>query len=400
MLLLDISIKFLEFFLKILTGYTALLGILFLVPWKKYPVVAPKTRFAVLLPARNEENVIGHIIESLQAQNYPKDLYDVIVIPNNCTDDTQGAALRAGAKVMHCTGPVSTKGEVLHQIVDCLMGSYDAYVVFDADNMVDAQFLARMNDAIAAGAKVAKSRQCALNPYDNWVSGGYDLYFQSHTILHNRGRAPLKLSAKLVGTGFMVTDSLLQEMGGWNTYTLTEDIEFASQCAILGHRVYFVPDALTYDEQPLSFAVSMRQRWRWSAGVQSVANRYTGRLLTERPSWVSWDLACHINMIYVQLLTLIPAAYATVFYASDHLLTDAIITVLGFIGSSILMGLFLSITARRNPLKQWKAILMYPVFLLSWYPLHIRAFFNKPKSWSPIVHGTDLGREKSKEAIK
>lgn len=400
MLLLDISIKFLEFFLKILTGYTALLGILFLVPWKKYPVVAPKTRFAVLLPARNEENVIGHIIESLQAQNYPKDLYDVIVIPNNCTDDTQGAALRAGAKVMHCTGPVSTKGEVLHQIVDCLMGSYDAYVVFDADNMVDAQFLARMNDAIAAGAKVAKSRQCALNPYDNWVSGGYDLYFQSHTILHNRGRAPLKLSAKLVGTGFMVTDSLLQEMGGWNTYTLTEDIEFASQCAILGHRVYFVPDALTYDEQPLSFAMSMRQRWRWSAGVQSVANRYTGRLLTERPSWVSWDLACHINMIYVQLLTLIPTAYATVFYPSDHLLTDAIITVLGFIGSSILMGLFLSITARRNPLKQWKAILMYPVFLLSWYPLHIRAFFNKPKSWSPIVHGTDLGREKSKEAIK
>ena len=386
--------------MKILTGYTALLGILFLIPWKKYPVVAPKTRFAVLLPARNEENVIGHIIESLQAQNYPKDLYDVIVIPNNCTDDTQGAALRAGAKVMHCTGPVSTKGEVLHQIVDCLMGSYDAYVVFDADNIVDAQFLARMNDAVCAGAKVAKSRQCALNPYDNWVSGGYDLYFQSHTILHNRGRAPLKLSAKLVGTGFMVTDSLLQEMGGWNTYTLTEDIEFASQCAILGHRVYFVPDALTYDEQPLSFAVSMRQRWRWSAGVQSVANRYTGRLLTERPSWVSWDLACHINMIYVQLLTLIPTAYAIVFYSSDHLLTDAIITVLSFIGSSILMGLFLSITARRNPLKQWKAILMYPVFLFSWYPLHIRAFFNKPKSWSPIVHGTDLGREKSKEAIK
>ncbi len=400
MLLLDILIDIIGIIVKILTGYTAIMGILFLIPWKKYPVVTPKTRFAVLLPARNEENVITHVIESLHAQEYPKELYDIIVIPNNCTDDTEGAALRAGAKVMHCTGPVSTKGEVLHQIFDCIMGSYDAYLVFDADNIVDSQFLARMNDAVAAGAKVAKSRQCALNPYDNWVSGGYDLYFQSQTILHNRGRAPLNLSAKLVGTGFMVTDSLLQEMGGWNTYTLTEDIEFAAQCAMLGHRVYFVPDALTHDEQPVSFGVSMRQRWRWSAGVQSVANRYTGRLLSVRPSWLRWDLASHINMIYVQLLGLIPVLYGLLHFTPLGALKSVALAVLGFIGSSILMGLFLSVTARRNPLKQFKAILLYPLFLASWYPLHIRALVDKPKTWKPIVHGVASNREKINESIK
>lgn len=400
MLVIDVLIELLGIFVKLLMGYTAVMGILFLIPWKKYPVASPKTRFAVLLPARNEETVIPHIIESLQAQDYPKELYDIIVIPNNCTDDTEGAALKAGAKVMHCTGPVSTKGEVLHQILDCIMGSYDAYLVFDADNIVDPRFLARMNDAIAAGAKVAKSRQCALNPYDNWVSGGYDLYFQSHTLLHNRGRAPLNLSAKLVGTGFMVSDSLLQEMGGWNTETLTEDIEFAVQCAMQGQRVYFVPDALTYDEQPLSFQVSMRQRWRWSAGVQSVANLYTGRLLSMRPNWLRWDLASHINMIYVQLLAQIPVLYALFSLAPLGALKSIAVSILSFIGSSILMGLFLSVTAKRNPLKQWKAILLYPLFLISWYPLHIRALVNKPKTWKPIVHGVASNREQVRDSNK
>ena len=201
--MLDVIVNILGWIAKILVGYTTVMGIFCLLPKKKYPIVTPKTKFAVLLPARNEENVIGVIIKSLQAQDYPKELYDIIVIPNNCTDDTEGAALRAGAKVLHCTAPVSTKGEVLHQILGVLKGQYDGYIVFDADNVVDAQFLARMNDAVCAGAKVAKSRQCALNPYDNWVAGGYDLYFQSLHLLHSKARMWFPLSAKLIGTGFM-----------------------------------------------------------------------------------------------------------------------------------------------------------------------------------------------------
>src|SRR5699024_113293 len=61
---------------------------------------APRCRFAVLVAARNEQAVIGHLVETLQQQDYPKELYDVIVIPNNCTDDTAGVAQRAGALIM------------------------------------------------------------------------------------------------------------------------------------------------------------------------------------------------------------------------------------------------------------------------------------------------------------
>ena len=380
--------KILGLIAEILAGYTTLMGVFCLLPRKRYPRTQPKTRFALLIAARNEENVIGTLIESLQAQDYPKELYDIIVIPNNCTDDTEGVALRAGAKIVHCAAPVSTKGQVLHQTFAQLAGQYDAYCVFDADNVVDPQFLAAMNDAVAAGAKVAKSRQCALNPYDNWVSGGYDLYFQSINLLHSRARDHFPLSAKLIGTGFMVTDALLQKMDGWNTVTLTEDIEFACMSAMIGERVFYVQDALTYDEEPLSFAVSMRQRRRWSAGVQSVANRYTGKLLAKRPCWLRWDLAIHINMIYAQLIALFPVVYGALRMPVLLGIHTILYSLLGFAAGSMVMALLLCLTAKRNPRKQWKAILMYPVFLASWYPLHFWALFYKPKTWKYIPHGT------------
>ena len=390
---MDIVIAVLGWIAKILVGYTTVMGIFCLLPKKKYSIAPPKTKFAVLLPARNEENVIGVIIKSLQAQDYPKELFDIFVIPNNCTDDTEGAALRAGAKILYCTAPVSTKGEVLHQILGILQGQYDAYCVFDADNIVDSQFLARVNDAICAGAKVAKSRQIALNPYDNWVSGGYDLYFQSLNLLHSKARMWFPLSAKLIGTGFMVTDVLLQKMGGWNTKTLTEDIEFAVQSALAGEKVYYVPDALTYDEEPLSFAVSMRQRRRWSAGVQSVANRYSAKLLFSAPCWLRLDLLAHINMIYMQLVALIPIVYGALQLPFASAAYTLLYSLAGFVAGGIAMGLLLCLTAKRDPRKQWKAILMYPVYLASWYPLHFWALFYKPKTWKYIPHGTAKNRQ-------
>ena len=161
----------------------------------------------------------------------------------------------------------------------------------------------------------------------------------------------------------------------------------AAQCALLGQRVYYVPDALTYDEEPVSFTTSMRQRRRWSAGVQSVANQYTGKLVKKRPSWLRWDLACHINMIYVQLLAFLPILYGFLNLPISKIVMSLGISFLSFWLGTTVMGFFLSVTARRNPLKQWRAVTLYPLFLASWYPLHIWALFAKPKQWTPIAHG-------------
>lgn len=381
------AIDILFWICKILTFYTAALSVFFLLPRRTCPIAAPKTRFAVLIPARNEENVIGSIIESLRKQDYPIALFDVYVIPNNCSDDTAGAALRSGARILNCRCAVSSKGEVLHDILDQLKGRYDAYCVFDADNIVDPAFLSRMNDRVCAGAHAAKSRQIALNPYDSWISGCYDLYFANCNLLYSQPRDRLGLNAKLVGTGFMITDDLLRRMGGWNTVTLTEDTEFAAQCAILGERVHYVPEALTYDEQPLTFSLSLRQRRRWSAGVLSTAARYIPRLLT-KPTPRRLDYAIFLCMIPVQLLAVVPVLYELIGMEIAGIITTLAVSLVSFCGGAIATSLLLALVNRRDLRRFWKSIVTYPVFLVSWYILHFTCLFVKPKVWHPIPHGT------------
>ena len=124
----------LSLILKIFTVYTAIVSLFFLLPRRKIPRAQAKTRFAVLLAARNEEAVIGRTVGQLLAQHYPAELFDVYVIPNNCTDDTEGAARRAGARILPCLGPVRNKGDALHCAFAALKDSgYDAYCVFDAE---------------------------------------------------------------------------------------------------------------------------------------------------------------------------------------------------------------------------------------------------------------------------
>ena len=145
----------------------------------------PKHKFAIIIPTRNEQDVIGALIKSLQKQKYPEDLYDIIVVPNNCTDDTAGAAKKAGATVMECTVPVKVKADALRFAFKNLKErkDIDAYVIFDADNLVHPDFLARMNDALCEGIQVGQCFRDSKNMGDNWLTGSYTLFYFIQNIL-------------------------------------------------------------------------------------------------------------------------------------------------------------------------------------------------------------------------
>lgn len=240
------------------------------------PCAAPQKRFALVVAARNEAAVIGHLVDSLQALDYPRELYDVIVAPNNCTDDTEAIAARHGAHIFHAQGKIRSKGEVLTQVVDKLVlpGPYDAMCVFDADNLVDGRFLARMNDVLCGGAQVAQGFRDSKNPEQSAISGCYSICYWMLNRFYNGARSTLRLSALVNGSGFAVTTALLRRLGGWHTVTMTEDYEFSAQCAMLGERVHFVPDAVIYDEQPLTFVQSWKQRRRWTTGSLQGLQQY------------------------------------------------------------------------------------------------------------------------------
>lgn len=375
--------------------------IIALFAWKRprpYPKSRPRTRFACLIAARNEEAVISALVESLRAQSYPAALYDIYVIPNNCTDDTEGAARAAGAQIFRCFEPVRCKGDALHEAVSWLLPrGYDAFCVFDADNLVHQDFLSHMNDAFCAGARVAKARMRVKNPGDSWVAGCYGLYFALFDVFFNRPRAALGLSAKLVGTGFAVHREVLLRQGGWNTETIAEDAEFAAQCACRGERVWWVSEALTFDEAPASFRVSLTQRLRWCSGIQCVAREKLGDLVralgrADEPRVI--DMMFFLCAPFVQVLSLVPGLL---------LFLDALLCgmaggwMLFLAGSLLLVGAGMIVLAAAAAVSfgyrgrgMIKSVLLFPLFMASWLPLQVMAALHPVRSWRPIRHSRAL----------
>ena len=133
-------------------------------PIPRSPETAARHRFAVLIPARNEEAVIENLVDSLMRQDYPRECYDVYVIVNNSTDRTAALAEVAGAKILRPDGPVSSKGEALRFAFSALRdGDAEAYVIFDADNVVDRGFLSEMNRQYESGAEIVQGRRSGKN---------------------------------------------------------------------------------------------------------------------------------------------------------------------------------------------------------------------------------------------
>ena len=358
-----------------------------------------RTRFAILIAARNEELVIGPLINSLLAQDYPSDLYDIWVVPNNCTDNTALAARNFGARVLECTAPVKSKGEVLRFAYNRLRGRrYDAWLVFDADNVVDPRFLAEMNNARMAGARAAQGYRDSKNPYDTAVSGCSSIYYWMMDRFHNGGKAGLGVSAMIGGTGFMVTQALLDRLGGWRTETISEDLEITAQAVLAGERVAYVPKAVTYDEQPLTWEQSFTQRRRWSSGTLQVAQCYLPALneaQSRRTRLSLFDFEATLLLPAYQLAALAGLACTALSAAlgGRTLLQALLLGLAGALGNlawaaltaTVAAGLVITLEGKWNR-RLWKGLATYWLFLLTWLPITACSFWKKTTVWEEIRH--------------
>ena len=282
---------------------------------REFPAAAPQKRIAAVIAARNEAGVIGEAVRTLLAQDYPRELFDIWVIPNNCTDDTEDVAANAGARVLRCAEPVSCKGDVLRFAFGHLLAmDYDAFCIFDADNLVDPGFFRAANDALCHGARIGQGFRDSKNSRESWVAGGMSVFYWFMSRLFNRGRAALGMSALLNGTGVVLDADLIREMG-WNTRTLTEDLELTAQCGLRGEKIAYLEKAVTYDEQPVTFGVSFEQRRRWFRGSMQTTLRYGPKLVwraIRHHSLQALDLAIFFLGNIMQFVCLVPGAVAAV----------------------------------------------------------------------------------------
>ena len=375
---------------------------------KRRPAALPASphRYAVLIAARNEENVIAGLLDSLAAQTYDMSLVTVFVAADNCTDSTAAIARTHGAVVYERFNQLNVgKGYALDFLLQHIGADYpagfDGYFVFDADNILAPDYIERMNEMFSNGHEIVTSYRNSKNFGGNWISAGYALWFLRESRYLNGARTRLGSSAAVGGTGFLFSQRILNESHGWRFYLLTEDIEFSVYHILRGEKIAICESAVLYDEQPTDFRQSCRQRLRWAKGYVQVFLRYGGQLLrgAARGSWSCFDIS----------MSILPAFILT----SLCLLANITLTVLGLMqGAGVWFALrslleclgsilaTLLVLGGITTVTEWHRIhattaqklvytLTFPLFMLTYLPISLAALFMKVE-WKPIHHSVRL----------
>ena len=368
-------------------------------------------KYAFIIAARNENAVIGNLIDSIKNQNYPSELIDVIVVADNCTDNTAEISRQHGAIVYERFNNILIgKGYAMDYVFNKICEErgdytcYDGYFVFDADNIIDVNYVREMNKVFDSGYKVVTSYRNSKNYDTNWITAGYSLWFIREAKYLNNPRMMIKTSCAVSGTGYLVDSSIIKKNHGWKCNLLTEDIEFTVTNILDGEKVGYCEDAMFYDEQPTTFKQSWNQRMRWTKGFYQVLFKYGRDLFRTMFKEKRMFVSC-----YDMIMTLAPATLFTL----GTILLNVIILLCGGLNptlfkqiagptvQAILLGFFnlymmLLVIGLITLITEWKKILAparkkimylfsFPLFIATYIPISIVALFKKVE-WKPIPH--------------
>ena len=377
---------------------------------KQRPLEAKeRRRYAILIAARNEEAVLPHLLASIRQQDYPAERISTFVVADNCTDRTAEVAEAGGAKVFRRSSTTRIgKGYALNFLLSRIdltegLDSFDAFLIFDADNLLMPDYISQINKVCSNGFEAFCGYRNSKNFGSNWISQGYALWYLHDSCHLNQSRMLLGTTCAVNGTGFGFTRQLLQRMGGWNFFTLTEDIEFSTWCATRGIRIGYCRDATVFDEQPENFIQSWRQRTRWTQGGLQVSIRYAGDLLKglfkgPRTAYASFETATLSLWGYGMGVICCGIALLVTFLAERWLgLGKAILLGLaGTYSSMFVIGALTLLTEwhriRAATNKKVQALFTFPLFMMTIIPISLTAVFRKFQ-WQPIAHTVAISAE-------
>ena len=392
-----------------------------LVTWRRGTVKLPPAkknhRYAFFIAAHNEESVIANLVRSIKEQDYPSELIDVFVVADACTDRTAKEARRAGA-IVYERNDLARKGKswVLDYGFDRILneypGKYEAFFVFDADNLLSPGYVTEMNKLFDQGFLVGTSYRNSKNFDSSWVSSAYALWFLREAKFLNNSRMLCGTGCAISGSGWMVSSRIIQGMHGWDFHTLTEDIQFSTFCAANGIRIGYAP-AEFYDEQPLTFKASWTQRMRWTKGFYQVFFSYVGDLIhgVRKKRFGAYDML--MTIAPGNILTLVSAFVNTVylvigslshgFLATQNELSMAVGSLVMTFGSMYVTFFILAIITtiserdhiRVRKGRRWRIIsnlFTFPLFMMTYIPINVAALFMKVE-WVPTKHTVSMSME-------
>lgn len=237
---------------------------------RKFKKAKQDHKYAIVVAARNEECVIGNLLESIKKQDYPKELLTVFVVADNCTDKTAEIVRRKGAVCYErFDNEHRTKGYALQFLFERIeedygTDSFEGYFVFDADNLLKSDYITRMNEAFDSGERIITSYRNTKNFNESWIASTYALHWLRSIRANHRARSVLRLATNIQGTGFLFSNEIVKN--GWKYTSLTEDRALTADAVAQGYAISYNDAAEFYDEQPNDLKIALRQRLRWSRG--------------------------------------------------------------------------------------------------------------------------------------
>ncbi len=395
---------------------------------KTFPKAVEKCRYGILVSAKDEENVISRLIESIRQADYPQDKLDIYIIAHNCKDKTADVAREMGANVIvYNNENARTLGSAYqYAFKQISVNDYDAFIFLNADNVVSKNYFEKINDAFIYHNKhdTICSFRHALNIKDGALPAAYSYYFSTGCLLSYIGRENFAAACRITGCGFVVPVRLLQD--GWNYTSITEDIEFSNDEILNGETIRYCDEAVFYDEQPRGLKTMWFQRLRWAKGQNYCSKKYFPKLLKALFSknsknklslfvYLTFNSSIPLMFFFLFLIQNILLLFSPLFGVSLH---DAFLywnhdlswfdnlfrsfnlgAVFGTMKSFIwvLLGGYISATMvliesrgkyKGQPvLPMIGGFLIFPFFLLLQIPLDLIALFIREVKWRKIPHG-------------
>ena len=375
-------------------------------------------RYCIIVCARNEENVLPDLVESIKLQDYPAELISKVLVADNCTDKTADVGRALGITVFERFNKKQIgKGYALDYGLSKAAETFgedyfDAFIVFDADNILTKNYVTEINKTFSDGYEVITCYRNAKNYGDSWLAAGSGMWFLRDSKYLNGSRMRIGACPQVAGTGFLFSNGIRKEYGGWPFHTMTEDYEFTCYSVIRGKKFGYCEQARFYDEQVSSFSQSWNQRLRWcKGGLQSfvlfwkqLAKGLFSRnfipcydmIMSIAPAYFISIIACLVNIVGV-----------TVLICTGHDVLETLKSV-----GLLLAGayFFVFVNSLITTITEWKHIkattfkkilyiFTFPFYMMTFIPTAFIALFKKDVSWKPIRH-TSASGDAAKEMQK
>jgi cellulose synthase/poly-beta-1,6-N-acetylglucosamine synthase-like glycosyltransferase len=356
----------------------------------------PTRRFAITIPAHDEETVIAATVSRLMQLDYPRHLFSVHVVADYCSDNTAALARQAGAQVHERNeGPRTGKGAALSWLFQRVLAgdTCDAVVIFDSDTRVHVAFLRVMDTRLAQGAAVVQGQHIISNPEDGWFPALTWAMFLIDNRFQNLGRSNLGWSAKHMGDSICFRADVLREFG-WGQ-GLTEDFELRQRLLLGGIRIVYEPEAKGYGEATPTWQQARVQRARWLRGVHDASRLSARQLIVEalrRFDGALLDGALQAYLPSFSTLTLISISVLLVQLAVNAMarpvFSGSVLAAWATVIALLFIYPMIGLALERAPARAYGAILLGPFFVLwrSWLALTSR-YGRKPIRWIRTAHG-------------